>query len=331
MKAIASTVLVALFAVSNGRFLDATNPLVAPAAAYNNAAFANTLNCGQCIGLGHTYCVKQAENVLTNTYQTGSTNQVCIQSGATSTQMTDTTWSCSNAFADRSYSKYTCQVNSVPCGSTTSFTLANTTSTANFNISGLATGQTCFYKVQSTCGGPSFKPNDTSKVEIEFVNFKDADLNSSSVVRGLGVHSNDTNKRQSIPATGMPRRDHYFAQSFGGNNIANANYTSNYDVAVNGTVWGRSGRYDKVAGGRKAYGNPTQGDSQIGNLTNQADLDCQNRQLYLAVTAVQDAASLRIDLSSVSFYRPPTDTHTGAQFLSMTVAALLGLVSLAFF
>lgn len=330
MKAIASTVLVALFTVSNARFLDATNPALAVSSTYGTTNFANSLNCGACIGLGHTYCVKQAEGVITNAYQTGSTNQVCIQSGASGTQMTDNNWSCSNAFADRSYSKYVCQVNTVPCGGVQSFTLANTTSTANFNISGLALGQTCFYKVQSTCGGPSFKPNDTSRVEIEYVQFKDSDVNTSTPVRGLGVNSNDTNKRQSTAVTGMPRRDHYFAGSLGGNAIANANYTV-YDATTNGTIWGKTGRYDKVAGGRLAYGNPTQGDAQLGNLTNQANLDCQNRNLYLAVTATTDAASLRIDLSSVAFYRPPTDTHTGAQFLSMTVAALLGLVSLAFF
>lgn len=330
MKAIASTVLVALFAVSQGRFLDATNPSLTVAQTYGSAAFASTLNCGQCIGLGHTYCVKQAESIVTNAYP-ATANQVCIASGASGAAMTDTTYSCSNAFADRSYSKYTCQVNTVACGSTQSFTLANTTSTANFNVSGLALGQTCLYKVQSTCGGPSFKPNVTDKVEIEFVAFKDADLNSSSPIVGLGTHSNNTVKRQAIPATGMPRRDHYFQASLGGNSIANANYTTNYDASVNGTVWGRSGRYDKVAGGKRVYGNPTQGDAQLANLTTQADLDCQNRNLYLAVTATTDAASLRIDLSSVSFYRPPTDTHTGAQFLSMTVAALLGLVSLAFF
>jgi hypothetical protein len=332
MKVISSTVLVALFAVSQGRFLDATNPALAVSTTYGSTAFVNTLNCGQCIGLGHTYCVKQAENTIINAYQTGSTNQVCIQSGTSSTQQTDAAWSCSNQFADRVYSKYTCQVNTVACGSVQTFQLANTTSTANFNISGLALGQTCFYKVAATCGGPSFKPNDTSRVEVEFVGFKDADLNSSTVVKAFGSGtSNDTAKRQGTPVAGMPRRDHYFQASLGGNNIANGNTTTNYDVTVNGTVWGRSGRYDKVAGGRRAYGNPTQGDTQLGNLTTQTDLDCQGRNLYLAVTATTDAASLRIDLSSVSFYRPPTDTTTGASFLSMTVAALVGLLSLAFF
>jgi hypothetical protein len=77
----------------------------------------------------------------------------------------------------------------------------------------------------ATCGGPSFKPNDTSRVEVEYVEFKDADLNTSDVIRTytLGLTSNDTLKRGSLPATDMPRRDHYFTAGAGGNMVANDN------------------------------------------------------------------------------------------------------------
>ena len=131
----------------------------------------------------------------------------------------------------------------------------------------------------------------------------------------------------------MPRRDHYFNASLGGNNIANGNQTT-YNASTNGTVFGRSGRYDKVAGGRHVYGNPTQGDTLLANLSSQALADCQNRELYVAVTATTDQAYLNVAFSSVAFYRPPSTTTTttsGANFLSMTIAAVLGLVSLAFF
>jgi hypothetical protein len=137
--------------------------------------------------------------------------------------MTDVTYSCSNAFADRVYSKYVCQYNTAACGSTTNFTLPAINSTATLNVTNLALGQSCFYKVQATCGGPSFKPNDTSRVEIEFVEFRDSDLNSSDVIRTYTLSSNDTNKRGSVPATGMPRRDHYFQSYAGGNLVSNDN------------------------------------------------------------------------------------------------------------
>jgi hypothetical protein len=136
-------------------------------------------------------------------------------------------------------------------------------------------------------------------------------------------------KRASVPVAGQPRRDHFFSAELGGNMISNDNSTT-YNASVNGTVFGRSGRYDKSAGGRKVYGNPTQGDTQAAMLTSQSLLDCQVRNLYLAITATTDQASLRVDLASVAFYRPPAST-SGANILSITFAAVLGLISLAFF
>ena len=91
-----------------------------------------------------------------------------------------------------------------------------------------------------------------------------------------------------------------------------------------------SGRFDKLNAGRKAYGNPTQGDTQMANKTS-TQLECTPRSLYIAVTAVVDLATVRLDLSSVSFYTAPNSTTSGASFLSMTVAAVVGLLSLAFF
>jgi len=66
-------------------------------------------------------------------------------------------------------------------------------------------------------------------------------------------------------------------------------------------------------------------------LTTTTGLDCQARELYLAVTAVVDLATLRLDLSSVSFYRSNVTASSGANFLSMTIAAVVGLISLALF
>lgn len=223
MKIISSAVLVALFAVSQGRFLDATNPVLTGLSAFGSPAYSNSLNCGQCVGAGHTYCIQKAENTMANTYQTGNSQQLCIQAGTSDGKMTDTTYSCTNAFTDRVYSKYVCQYNTAACGVSNSQILLNTTSTANFTVSSLALGQTCFYKVQSVCGGPSFKPNDTSRVEIEFVEFRDADLTVTDAVKGYTLNSNDTTKRASSPVTGMPRRDHFFWASLGGNTVSGAN------------------------------------------------------------------------------------------------------------
>jgi hypothetical protein len=176
-------------------------------------------------------------------------------------------------------------------------------------------------------------PSDISKVEIEYVEFRNESLNVSDAIMGSGAStskgSNDVSKRASVPASGMPRRNQYFNSETGGNSIANQQVTT-YSAANNGTMIGRSGRYDEVAGGRKVYGNPTQGASQLGNLTDYTQAECTNRHLYLAVTAVGGDATLTIAVNNVTFYRPPSD-GSGASALSMTLAAVFGLISLAFF
>ena len=210
--------------------------------------------------------------------------------------------------------------------------MAAVNSTASFNITNLAQGQTCFYRVQAQCGAPAFKPTDISRVEVEYVEYRDAEISLTETVRGYNtLASSDALKKASTPAVGMPRRDHVFMGQLGGNSIANGNITSTYNATIQGDVRGRSGRYDEVAMGRKVFGNPTQGDTQLGLKVNQTNPDCTPRTLYLAVTATTDQASLRMDLSSVAFYVPPVVDTSSASFLSMTIAAVFGLLSLALF
>jgi hypothetical protein len=114
--------------------------------------------------------------------------------------------------------------------------------------------------VSTSCGAPTFKPSVVTNVEIEYVEFNSTQLNSSDPVLQYGdsgnLGSNDANKRASSPATGMPRRNQYFEKEVGGNSIS-SNYITDYDSATNGTIIGKSGRYDEIAGGKKAFGNPT--------------------------------------------------------------------------
>ena len=247
MKIISSTVLVALFAVSNGRFLDANTTAQTVTQTYGSTAFSSSMNCGQCIGLGYTYCINKAENTTTNSYVTGTNGQICYQSGTNNANELQASWSCSSAFQDRVYSKYVCQYNTAACGTTPAYYLANVNSTASFNITNLALGQTCFYKVEAACGGPSFKPSDISRVEIEYVEFRNSLLNTSEPVRGYNNGTSaDAAKKASVPAVGMPRRNRAFQGELGGNQISNGNITT-YNASVNGDVIGKSGRYDELA------------------------------------------------------------------------------------
>lgn len=336
MKIISSTVLVALFAASNARFLDSTNPALTVSSTYGSTAYASSLNCGQCVGLGYNYCVQKAEDTILNA-DAASSVQTCINPATTTTasQYTDNTYSCTNAFTDRVYSKYVCQFNTASCGLTNNtVVLSAVNATSTVVIANLTSGNTCFYKVLTSCGAPGFKPvgNNSASFEYEYTYFKDTDLTATdAVVTGAGAQSNTT-RSKAAPAAGMPRRDHFFQSQVGANMIANGNLTT-YNSTINGNVFGVSGRYDKVAGGRKVWGTQTQGDAQLGQFTQNSTSDCANRWQYVAVTnTAATAQSVNVTFSSVAFYHTPSAvTTSGASFLSMTFAVVLGLISLAFF
>lgn len=345
MKIISTAVLVALFSVTNARFLNAVdgrqldanvNNTQTVAQTYGSTGYRNDLNCGQCIGLNYIYCIKKSAQTITNGYMTGSGDQRCFEKTSNDGILTANDWTCSNLFVDKVYSKYTCQINTGACGTTNSTVLNSTASTASFSVTNLQAGQTCMYKVQSTCHAPAFLPTTTdfSKVEIEYVEYRDNQVNATGVDTVVGYNQPVASRRQSQPAIGFPRRDHYFFGDVGGNSVPSGNYSTYTNVATNGEIWGRTGRYDEIAGSRKVYGNPTQGLTSLGNLTSQALPDCVNRTLLIAVTSLQDNTNVGLSISNVQFYRPPnvtTPAESGASFLSMTFAAVLGLVSLAFF
>jgi hypothetical protein len=100
----------------------------------------------------------------------------------------------------------------------------------------------------------------------------------------------------------MPRRYQTF-KAYNGGNFVYYNDLTNTSSLGQRSMIGRSGRYDKWAGGRKVYGNPDQGDSMLAfPLTTDESYNCVDRELYVAVTAVNNASvSLKLELSSVPF------------------------------
>lgn len=186
MKIISSAVLVALFATSQARFLDATNSAVPVTTTYPGVSFSDSLNCGACIGSGYTYCNNGPENKTDTSYRYGNGDQKCYRSTDNKDKENDNNWSCSSAFSDRVYSKFVCQNNENACGKVRDVTLATVNSTATVSVTSLSNGQTCFYKVTSLCGAPAFKPTDTSRVEVEYVEFRNSAVNvtGTDIVKG---------------------------------------------------------------------------------------------------------------------------------------------------
>jgi hypothetical protein len=72
---------------------------------------------------------------------------------------------------------------------------------------------------------------------------------------------------------------------------------------LNRTTFGRSGRYDRATGGKKSFGNPTQGNSSLSLRDSSNEVLCKSRELYLVITALSDFGftSLNIDITVNEF------------------------------
>jgi hypothetical protein len=243
--------------------------------------------------------------------------------------MSDTAYSCSNAFADRVYAKYVCPVNTNQCGvvNTMAFPAVTASTTATrFTITNLNAGQTCWYSIKTACGAPAFKPSDVTKVEVEYLDISDAQTVSTvAPISGTGTHNSvSTTKRAAPPATGLPVRFSNFRGELGGNQV----YLQNITTEGTTKLQGKSGRFDRLVAGRKAYGNPTQGDTQEAARIVSGTVECTPRTTYLAVTNVASTtASLFIDTASVTLM----PEASGASFITMTFAAVFALFAFTLF
>ena len=131
-----------------------------------NVTFTSSLNCGECILGGYTYCVNAKENY------TGSVapQATCCQTfSACSKQAANTSWTCSSKYNDTAKIKYTifdklkvCPYNA-NCGPQ-DLTLESQNAAQCLRVDTLKKGSSCIYRVQSKCNTANFTLNDTSNV-----------------------------------------------------------------------------------------------------------------------------------------------------------------------
>ncbi len=139
------------------------------------------LGCGACIRGGYIFCIPGAEGSDPSTWGTKKPN--CCQNSTACPQLTDSSYICSNTYADPFLAKALCPFRKAACGgnNTVSFTDVNQEVKLAIN---LTEGETCTLHVKANCGIPKFKPNDTTGFDIESVDFDEDDLDTSRILQG---------------------------------------------------------------------------------------------------------------------------------------------------
>jgi len=89
-----------------------------------NITYSSTLACGACVRGGYIYCYKGSEGEVQNTAPAAA-NQKCCQTEASCTEATNTAWSCSNLYTDKTFGKNVCPFIKPYCGNSSTITLNN--------------------------------------------------------------------------------------------------------------------------------------------------------------------------------------------------------------
>ena len=163
------------------------------------------LKCGKCIKGGFIYCVENEGEVVADGETEGGAS--CNEDD-TAADVVDGVYTCSNTFSDTEYALTICPQKQNKCGSNQDIELADVDATEDVEVAGLAEGESCTFKVKTTCGTPAFSTTDSSttnteKFEISYMEFDGAEVDEAAVEAG----------EEGAPAEGMPPRNQDFSDS----------------------------------------------------------------------------------------------------------------------
>ena len=149
------------------------------------------LKCGGCIAGGYTFCVEGAESIVV---QAGGSppNAKCCQGSGCDTYTSNASWSCSSAFTDKDNAiTNLCPQRQDKCGDKQSVEFSKEGDTTIVEPKDMSSGESCTYKVKSSCGAPGveMKPESTAtdqQVDISTMSFNSNEMTGGTTSRGGG-------------------------------------------------------------------------------------------------------------------------------------------------
>jgi hypothetical protein len=173
--------------------------IFASAIIFANATYPSDLKCSKCIKNGYTFCHKGTEGQL---FENGQHPEYTCCTDATCPEASDPSYTCSSTYKDLEYALTFCPQPKDKCGDRQEI---------NFEGNGfeileplnLDEGESCTYKLKSSCGSPAFKIDYNGLLNVTYLEFESAKVNTTS--GGQGNHEG--------PYDGMPSRNTSFFNS----------------------------------------------------------------------------------------------------------------------
>lgn len=163
---------------SNGTLVISSNPTVISAP---KVTYSSSLNCGECILGGYTFCINAPENFT----GTVTPRALCCQNFTQcATQARNASWTCSSKYNDTASTKFTIfdRLRVCPydpsCGPQ-NLALENSEDAQCLRVNQLKKGSSCVYRVQSKCNTANFTLNDTSNVYTQSLLVKNTTLTTT--------------------------------------------------------------------------------------------------------------------------------------------------------
>lgn len=198
------------------------------------------------------------------------------------------------------------------CGSNQTFSIQDKNQSTSVSISGLASGDTCFYKLKTKCGAPAFNVSNSTNIQVQYIQLDTTDVQTKltkleetikTKIKGdLSVSMKAS--LETIDSDGLPPKD----GNFSGTVVSDETTAGKVSLGI-------SGNYSVSTGGILAWGNTNQvvNGNAKGKKFNISDSDCGNKMILLSVTAIPTSL-----LTSSRLLQSTSDSTDGSASIYMT-------------
>ena len=214
--------------------------------------FSQSLGCGACVTGGYIYCYKGVEGQIQKELSR-SNSRCCKTETDCKGPIQSNAWTCTNLFTDPTLAKFACPFVNTSCGPNNTYEFTEAGASLSINIT-LEPGQTCFYDIKTKCGAPVFRLNDTTGLDIEYIDYDDKlDIPQAEVIVVNETSTVDkTTLKTKTPKKGMPSRDMKFKKDNGSETVKGPRAGRYNPHSADGT------KPRKFKGGQKDYDNETE-------------------------------------------------------------------------
>ena len=186
-------------------------------------------------------------------------------------------WSCSYSYESSAYALLNCPFKRSSCGPNHKINFYQTNDDGAIHVKELEKGEACSYNVESVCGAPSFKVDNSTGVEVYFTEWQQDLVQQATPVTGKPFDAQEVSRAS--PIQGMPARNYEFKYEQG----AEADGTAVYGQYAKGANW-------------KSWGNKVQDNDLIGRRYSSSDNQCKLRNMLVSVVATDNDAQLLLEI-----------------------------------